>query len=234
MLTQENIRIIVVQGIGSSVPFASRHEHEHALFITRAKVRVFGLIEYKAIIFFDSDFLFHNNCDDFFESDLKFLARSGKHSPLNAGFFLLKPSLQTLADINDISLSLNFDPDLGWMEYGAITDWRNPRRTMSWRFMGSTTDQGLLYFYFMIYMPNGSARIESLDSWFDKFAHFAGGDFKPERISNIGNIPAKHRKPAIAWFLLLSNVQKKLKLKLSSQIRRMIAYAKSGLSWNVS
>ena len=68
--------------------------------------------------------MFHKNCDDLFETSYNFIGKEGSNSPFNAGFFLVRPSWQALVDINDIALTLSFDQTNGWMEYGAIPDWR--------------------------------------------------------------------------------------------------------------
>ena len=127
-------------------------------------------------MFFDADVIFHENCDDLFETSDSFVGREGSNSPFNAGLFLIRPSWQALVDINDVALSLSFDQTSGWFEYGAIPDWREGSKgeVTDWSFYGASVEQGLFYYYYFCRSEGGQATLVSQNTWEERATHFTG------------------------------------------------------------
>jgi hypothetical protein len=135
--------------------------------IYRAKVRVLQLIEYEMVLFFDSDVVFHQNCDDLFDTTLDFVGRKGSNSPFNAGLFLVRPSWQALVDINDVALSASFDSRVGWLQHGPIPDWRPAANgaITDWSFYGGSVEQGLFYYYYFCHLEGKNAALVEAEQW---------------------------------------------------------------------
>ena len=215
LLRDENVRVVVVHEVGSSLPVNYEPYGEEIASIYRTKARILQFVEYDAVIYFDSDTMFVKDCDKFFETDVQFIARGGTLAPLNTGFMVAKPSLQALVDINDVALSHSFLPSKGWMEYGPITDWRDIKKLTDWTFYCASTDQGLFYFYYFCYQPRGTAYLASRKDWDDKIVHFTG-DNKPDQASDLRALPPKFREPAAMWVKILSNIHDKYGFQLQS------------------
>ena len=206
LLEREHVRVVPVQAVGSALPVNYEPYGEDIAAIYRTKARVFQFVEYEAAVFIDTDVMLLRNVDDFFHTGVQFLARAGLEAPLNTGFMVVKPSIQAMVDINDISLTHSFTPARGWMDHGPIPDWLHDNATADWSFYCASTDQGLFYFYFMCHQPTGAAQIVSRFDWHDRYVHFSGSN-KPDKVTEIDLLPLQYREPAVTWLRILAKVE---------------------------
>ena len=178
LLVAEGVKVKRVLSVGSGLESNPEAFDEQSAAVYRAKTRVLELVEYEMVLFFDSDVIFHENCDDLFESDNAFIGRTGGNSPFNAGLYLVRPSLKAMREVEEIALSGRFDVTTGWMDYGPIPDWRSNEegKTTDWSFYGASVEQGLLYYYFMCKKAGGDAVLMSMYKWDDRATHFTGNN----------------------------------------------------------
>jgi len=209
LLEQHDIVVVPVGSFGAALPHNPEAFDGFTAAIYRAKIRVLQLVQYDMVLFFDSDVVFHKNCDDLFNTDFDFVGRAGSNSPFNAGFFLIRPSWQALMDINDISIGLNFDTKKGWNEYGPIPDWREEAKgsLTDWSFYGGSVEQGLLYYYYFCYHQADNADLVAETMWDDRVTHFVGF-MKPFLLGkkSVDSLPKRYRAAAQQWTDLYQDI----------------------------
>mmetsp|Transcript_23317 Transcript_23317/g.47302 ORF Transcript_23317/g.47302 Transcript_23317/m.47302 type:complete len:557 (-) Transcript_23317:49-1719(-) len=183
---------------------------EHAAKCYRSKLRALQLVAYDKIMFVDLDLLFEKDVREFFHRE-GFTIGTGYLSPMNAGFFVAKPSHQAFTDIADIARSGTFTEETGWMDYGFFPHWRLENETSDWSFWGSTVDQGLLFYYYGLLMQN-TTNIMSVEYTKPLYTHFAGENkpflHHPDNADK--KLPKRYVEPVRKWYLLWNNVKHKL------------------------
>jgi hypothetical protein len=202
----EGVRVVSIAELGGNLPLNYEGFTDLELRIYRAKLRVFQLIEYTSVIFFDVDLFFKRNLDSFFASPYVFVGRKGGKSPLNAGFFAVKQSLQFFNDLYDIATSQNYTPEKGWMEHGPIKRWHDPSKTTDWTFYGSTVDQGLIYFYFNCHLSSESSLFLDVKVKGD-YIHFVG-QHKITNFQTFDSITDKYKEPSVSYLRILAELSK--------------------------
>jgi hypothetical protein len=201
----EGVRVISVAKMPTNnfVPAEEFHA-DPAVYL--AKLRVFQLVEYRSVVFFDVDFQFYSNPDKLMDSSFIFLGKNGPRSPFNAGVFAVKQSLQYYNDIEDMLLSNNFNLETGWMEYGNSKKLRTPF-TRGWRFHGASIDQGLIFYYFFFHLakdhPVGMMHFIQSNSL---CTHFSGEN-KPSNIHHSTSIPQTLRPAFVVYVDLVSRLR---------------------------
>eukprot|EP00042_Codosiga_hollandica_P005552 m.15211 g.15211 ORF g.15211 m.15211 type:complete len:762 (+) comp24717_c0_seq1:3-2288(+) len=209
LLEYERIHVVRVKPLADEPILASGFEgfSEELADIYRTKLRVLQLTAYQAVIFFDSDTMFIQNADIFFKTKLDLIASRGKFGPLNAGFFLVKPSIQSALDIYDVSSSRDFTGESGWLGFGEIEPWPAVDGFMrsNWTFYGRTVDQGLLFYYYFCHKH--SAKTMSESEWSQYLDHFIS-ERKPAKFITD---PSKHTAvPSQRWIKPFSSVNSRL------------------------
>ena len=225
LLGAEGVKVVRVASVASGLESNPEAFDEQSAAVYRAKTRVLELVEYEMVLFFDSDVIFHKNCDDLFASDKTFIGRMGSNSPYYAGLYLIRPSLRVMADIEAIASSGRFNLSTGWMGYGPIPDWRissseagssnnnnNKTTTTDWSFYGASVEQGLFFYYYMCKKAGGGAELLPMYAWDDRATHFTGSN-KP--------FASQQKKTAVAtqrfgsaqsqWLELHGDLQARLK-----------------------
>ena len=202
LLVMEGIKYVHIAPIGVPLdPNPEAFDQTNA-GIYRSKSRVLGLTMYEKILYFDADVVFHENCDDLFNTDLAFPGGDGGNSPFNAGFFIFTPSLQAMIDINDIASTGEFDTTKGWLSYGPIPSWQNPGsgETTDWSFYGASVEQGLFYYYLFLHQHGEGAELVDSDMWDQQRTHFTGFT-KPflNASKDIKNVPVRFRRGHQTW-----------------------------------
>ena len=176
LLSQASIRVVMVGSVGANLEINPESFAIDNAPAFRAKIRILQLVQYKMVIFFDPDVIFHENVDHMFEDKRDFVVRKGTLSPIETSLFLIRPSWQALIDINDVALTLNFDSAFGWMEFGDIADWRTTvSKTTDWSFYGASVEQGLFFYYYFCFRNGDNASIIDPESWTGIATHFPGG-----------------------------------------------------------
>ena len=220
ILQNEKIKYIRVGPVGANLPQNYEAFDQKSAAIYRAKLRVLQLIDYEAVLFFDSDVIFHKNCDHLFENKHQFVGRYGNNSPFNAGVFLVRPSWQAFVDLIDVSSSKGFSLERGWLNYGPIPDWREGSRgeLTDWSFYGSTVEQGLFYYYYFCFIKDGSGELLPSTAWGDLVTHFTGFN-KPFLSGSTPkkNMPERYRRASHQWHLTLSRVDSRVTDQLMDQ-----------------
>ena len=231
VLANEVIKTVRIGTVGPALPPSTYipatmggNRKESIFAIYRAKINLLRLVEYEAVLFFDSDLVLRHNCDHLFEvhAGAALVAQHGQYSALNAGFMLLRPSLQAFVDIDDVVGTRAFDSVHGWLSYGPIPNWRNPHSNnntiamatpVPWtRFFGAHVEQGLLYYYYFLLRPDANATLLSArdPAFADLFWHFIG-NVKPFdaqwRGVPLERVPEVHRAATAAWRGLLRRVE---------------------------
>lgn len=84
-----------------------------------AKARALQLLQYDKVMYVDSDIMFRSDPTSLFELP-GFVGYDGSKSPLNGGLYVMDPSQQAFADIQDIANSKAFDEKNGWFQYGEV------------------------------------------------------------------------------------------------------------------
>ena len=83
------------------------------------KLRPWQLIKYGVVTFLDADMIARGNgIDDLFSSTKGFTYSDGPFAPLNAGMFVLKPSLATFDALLDVVREGDFSYERGWRRCG--------------------------------------------------------------------------------------------------------------------
>ena len=177
LLTEASIKIVRTGSVGTNLDVNMESFPISAAPAHRAKLRILQLVQYNMAMFFDPDVIFHENADYLFDDEHDFVARKGTLSPIETTLFLIRPSWQALVDINDVALTTNFDSTSGWMEFGAITDWRYPTHVKhtDWSFYGASVEQGLLFYYYFCFRNGENAALIDPKSWAGIATHFPGG-----------------------------------------------------------
>lgn len=124
-------------------------------WLQAVKAHVVRLIEYDAVLVVDCDIFMNQdwNWDIFGEvlnSSQRFILQTGHISPINAGFFVVKPAVDLAKRLDD-ALMHGFRPDDDFWggsyssDIVALGKDRKPEAHFNgWRYLGSETDQGLL------------------------------------------------------------------------------------------
>jgi hypothetical protein len=213
LIAAEDIRVVRISSVGLPLDNNPEPYGQDIAAIYRAKARVNQLVEYSAIIFFDCDLMFLKNVDHMFETEYEFLGRRGSIEPLNTGFFVIKPSLQSLLDMIDISLTKAFTPSDGWLEYGSIMHWapQTENQRANWTFYCASTDQGLFYYYYFCVKQN-VAYVGKSFQWADAIEHFAGVH-KPNHVTDLKSVPVRFRATTMQWLKYYGQLRRKLKIK---------------------
>ena len=82
------------------------------------KLRPWQLIKYGVVVFLDADMIVRGNgIDDLFAAK-GFTYSDGPFAPLNAGMFVLKPSLATYDALLDVVREGDFTYERGWRRCG--------------------------------------------------------------------------------------------------------------------
>ena len=214
LLQSAATRIVHVKPIGANLDRAYDDYDVDIAGVYRAKVRALQLIEYEQVIYFDTDILFNKNCDKVFAQNAGLMGRPASTSPLNAGFLVLQPSIQSLNDINDVALTGSYRADVGWLEYGLIPGSRTSQgRTIDWSFYGACTDQGLFFYYYALLKKTAWIRYSQL--WDDAYVHYAG-DIKPLHISHPSQLPQDSR---IAYLDKYRRIYKALQIRFGDLVK---------------
>ena len=214
VLDREHIRLVNVEPLGQPFPpgtafprSVSNGREANVQVVWRSKLNIARLTSYKAVLFFDCDVVFVTNPDPLFEDNsmqFDLLAFDGVFTPLNAGFVMLaNPSWQMYLDIDDIASTLAFEPQTGWLSHGPIAPWglRRGAGHTDWVFVGASTDQGLLYYYFMCFRPDLRTSILPMGSHKDWFAHLSGVS-KPFETEQHHDAPSPENLPPAAQHAL--------------------------------
>ena len=125
-----------------------------------AKIYCWTLVEYKRVLYIDSDIFPTSSMDVYFQLP-RTTGFAGGRSPLNGGWFLLTPSLDVFEGFKKLIETRGdlepgdkppptWDPEVGW---GSPLDlyWKTGGKVPTgkgWYFNAAWSDQGLLYYYF--------------------------------------------------------------------------------------
>ena len=222
ILQSESIKYIRVGPVGATLPNNPEAFDAQAAAIYRAKLRALQLVDYEMVVFFDSDVIFHHNCDDLFEQykSHQFVGRIGQNSPFNAGLFFVRPSWQAFIDMNDIAMTLSFSQEKGWLEFGLIPDWRDNRQgeMTDWSFYGASVEQGLMYYYYFCQQTSVTGLLLASSEWEDLATHFTGFN-KPFINMNkpMSEIPSRFRRASKQWHDVRRALDKRVTAKLTMQ-----------------
>jgi len=104
------------------------------------KLHAFNLTDYDAVIFFDNDVQVQGSMMPAFRCASKgyFLSTSGTQSPLNIGFFAVKPSSELLQTVVNFAQDSDYDKETGWNKAGFAPSVGN-------HVAGSECGQGFLH-----------------------------------------------------------------------------------------
>lgn len=98
------------------------------------------LTKYEKIIFLDSDMIVIKNIDHIFDHDYDFVYADGPGSPVNSGFYLLKPNMNIYNELINCVKTGNFTMNNGWFNMGRKD---NPVHN------AIQATQGLYYYFFV-------------------------------------------------------------------------------------
>ncbi len=140
----------------------------------RARLRVLQLKQYEMVLAFEPGMIFKRHFDDLLEAaalDKDFVGRKDSTAPLDSGLFMIRPMHTNLVNLDDTAKTQSFDLENGWIGHGPIAHWSRSRKT-DWSFPGSSTDRGLLYYYFFCH-PNYTSqpnrvKLHEQNMWSDR------------------------------------------------------------------
>lgn len=121
--------------------------NSNTVHLQALKVHVVRMLQYKAVAVVDADIFLPLSWDyDVFHASRRWILQSGTHSPINAGFFVVRPA-RDLVERLDQALAHGYEPEGDF--YGgnysmAIQKLGKGRRRPGWYYLGANTDQGLL------------------------------------------------------------------------------------------
>ncbi|CAB9505556.1 expressed unknown protein [Seminavis robusta] len=173
-LPEDNTRLLTAMGV--KIKYLPKPKVENFHQIIMQKLVILELVEYRRVIFLDTDVMPFCNLDYVFHlSDspkpvLKknlIIALSG--SPANAGFFMLAPKPGEIEKLRKIvakqqarakDKGVPFDENRGWGHVIKPPDawWtiNKKHKRRRWKFVGSHADQGLLYHWVKYYKRSAS------------------------------------------------------------------------------
>ena len=210
ILKREGIKYALVDSIGEALPSNPEPYSDQMAAMMRAKLAMLRLVDYDMILYFDADVMFNKNCDHLFEqyagnASVALVARWRPTAPIGAGFMLVRPSWQAYLDIDAIASTRMFDRASGWLKFGPIPNWRAKSRDVrtSWSFYASSTDQGLLHYYYHCFplVPHTGVMLDQF-TWDDLFSHFAGPRNKPFgalQSAKVGDVRSELRDGLARW-----------------------------------
>jgi len=139
------------------------------------KIRSWQLIEWDRVMMLDVDQMVRPNktINHYFQYP-EFYGRRGSRSPINAGFFVLKPNLNTFQDLLEIYCEGDWTRQLGWRKFGPFPHWFDENKMTDWNFIGSDIEQGLFWYYFKLLHQNFDMCITTWELY-----HFTGDSIKP-------------------------------------------------------
>lgn len=148
------------------------HLNSKTVHLQALKVHVVRMLQYKAVAVVDADVFLPLTWDlDVFHTSRRWMLQRGTHSPINAGFFVVRPARDLIESL-DAALAHGYEPDSDF--YGAnyseaIQKLGKNRHRPGWYYLGANTDQGLL----LHLIANEQDPTELIHSEF-KFLHCAG------------------------------------------------------------
>jgi len=174
-------------------------------------VRAVQLAEYEKIISLDSDILNTADMSHFFHLP-GFTIRQGYIAPVNTGFYILPPNCEDFNIINEVASSGDWTPENGWQNFGPFPDWRDGRENemTDWTFHSSSSDQGLIFYYYVLLQRKYHVEIYPLRSGiFEEYSiHFIGKN-KPWGVhrSQIQEVNEKYRDGMELWYYFLDQLR---------------------------
>ena len=150
------------------------------------KFRILDMVEYRRVLYMDSDVLPFCSLDYFFElSDgpdailRENIVLVGISEPAQGGLFMLKPNHEDFVELTEMMNKYlegggEFDKEIGWGHKITFPDdWRFPdqygfmKAGTKWDFYAANADQGLLYYWTKYRKKNVSILGEEIaESWY--------------------------------------------------------------------
>lgn len=194
-------RVMRVGPVGRELSRLPKGVTQELAALYRNKMRVLQLTDYDRVIFLDADIMVTKNMDELFTKWSNFVGLQGFAAPLNSGFFVFTPSCQDWVDVNDVASTDTWSETNGWMEVGNFT---NPKTgaTSNWNFHSSSSDQGLIWFYYFVHQQNNTLlSAEGEDSPTNRFVHFLGRN-KPWNVqkADLALLAGKFQDVAAQWY----------------------------------
>jgi len=157
-----------------------------------------------------------------------FTIRQGYIAPVNTGFYILPPSCEDFNIINEVALSGDWNPVSGWQNFGPFPDWRigHEHEMTNWTFHSSSSDQGLIFYYYVCLQTKYPVEIYDLRSGiFEEYSiHFIGKN-KPWLVhrSQLDEVNEKYRDGMLLWYEFLDQLrdlarENKIQVDLSLEV----------------
>jgi len=195
--------------IGVPVPRDHAKEDNRTLEIYRAHVRAAQLAEYEMIISLDSDILNTADMSHFFDLP-GFTIRQGYIAPVNTGFYIFPPSCEDFNIINEVASSGEWTPERGWKDFGPFPDWRDASKDTDWTFHSSSSDQGMIFYYYVCLQKKYPVTIYPLRSGiFEEYMIHFIGKHKPWLFprDELDDMDDKWRDGMKMWYRLLDDLR---------------------------
>ena len=152
----------MLESAGVIVKYIPKALTDNLLTARMDKFKILDFVDYKRVLYMDSDLIPLCNLDYLFElSDgpnpplRKNILFANTDEPVNGGIFMLTPNHHDYLKVIDIFYSSllsqpEFDVDIGWgLNITPPDEWItiNEKRGTKWDFGGAFADQGLLYYW---------------------------------------------------------------------------------------